>query len=310
MIDIAVVVLLIALIVRGWTRGFVREAIDVGALVVGAFLAFRLAPWAGSLLSSYFNIAPDMARVAGGAILFLAISIGAGVVGSLISKSIKHLPGLTFINRLGGALLGAVYTVVLVVIAVTLISAAPLPGVAQAHADLSTVVAVVSRPNGVAQQGMRALTGDRALQSMIWIRDTVDGWVIDPSSTDVTLPSDGGAADAHASTSMAQELYDDINDARGDAGLAPLNWSDGMSLVAATRAMEAYRTGTLAEQQPLGDRLAAAQVPFGRAEEYVVLAPTVGGLGETAPSGEGYSDVGVAVVDGPYGLLAVIIQGA
>ncbi|MEN8234363.1 MAG: CvpA family protein [Actinomycetota bacterium] len=310
MIDIAVLVLLVALVVRGWVRGFVREAIDVGALIIGAFLAFRLAPTAGSVLHDFFGIAPDMARVIGGAILFLGISVGAGFVGALISKSIKHVPGFPALNRLGGAALGAMYTAVLVVIAVTLIAAAPLRGVAQAHVDLSTVVAYVSQPNGTAQQAMRALSGDRALQSMIWIRDTVDGWVIDLDTTDVTLPSGEVGSDAHASVAMARDLYEHINSERADAGLDLLTWSEGMSLVAAARALEAYRTGTFAEQTPLAERLDSAEVAAAGADEYLVLAPTVGGLAEAASSGDGFTDVGVGVVDGPYGLLAVVIQSS
>ena len=39
----------------------------------------------------------------------------------LIHKSIKILPGLSTLNRLGGAALGAVYTAILVVIGLTLI---------------------------------------------------------------------------------------------------------------------------------------------------------------------------------------------
>ncbi|MEN8113550.1 MAG: CvpA family protein [Actinomycetota bacterium] len=308
MIDITVLVLLVALVIRGWVRGFVREAIDVGALILGAFLAFRLAPVAGSILADLFGIAPDMARVVGGAILFIGIAVAAGMVGALISKSIKYVPGFAALNRIGGAVLGALYTAVLVVIAVTLMSAAPLPGVAQAHADLSMVVEYVSQPDGTAQQAMRALSGDRALQSMIWIRDTVDGWVLDPETTDVTFPAGENGADSHASASMAQELLGTINGERVDAGLDPLTWSDAMSLVAATRALEAYRTGDFVERRPLADRLAEAQVTTSNADEYLVLAPTVGGLSDAASSGEGYTRVGVGVVDGPYGLLAVVIQ--
>lgn len=310
MIDITLLVLLIALIVRGWSRGFVREAIDVGALVLGAFLAFRLAPAVGSVLHDVVGVAPDMARVVGGALLFLGISIGAAVVGALISRSIKRLPGLTALNRLGGAVLGALYTAVVVVIAVTLISAAPLPGVAQAHADMSMVVEYVSQPSGAAQKAMRALSGDRALQSMIWIRDTVDGWMIDLESADVTFPGGDDDGDVHVSVEMAQELFGHINGERIDAGLEPLTWSEPMSLVAAARALEAYRTGDFAEQQPLADRLAAAEVATMVADEYLVLAPTVGGLGEAAGSGETHTDVGIGVVDGPYGLLAVVIQAS
>lgn len=310
MIDIAVFVLFVALVVRGWVRGLVREAIDVGTLIIGALLAFRLAPAAGSILNSWFGVAPDLARVVGGALLFIGISIGAGVLGALIHKSIKHLPGLTTLNRVGGATLGAVYTAVLVLIGLTLASAAPLPEAAAVEIDNSQVAAFVSQPNGAAQQAMQTFSGDRAFQSMIWIRDTVDAWAIDLHTTDVTLPSDAQGSAAHASVAMARELYERINAARVDAGLDPLTWSDPMSLVAATRALEAYRAGTFVEQRPLADRLSDAQVTITSADEYLLMAPTVGGLGDAADSVGGYTDVGVGIADGPYGLLAVVIRSS
>jgi membrane protein required for colicin V production len=308
MIDIIVLVLFAALMARGWARGLVREAVDVGALILGAVLAFRLAPAAGSLLHNLLEISPDMARVIGGAVLFIGVAVAAGVLGSAISKSITYVPGIAMLNRVGGAVLGALYTAVLVVIAVTLISAAPLPGVAQAHVDMSMVVDYVTQPDGTAQRAMRTISGDRALQSMIWIRDTVDGWVLDPSVTDVTFPGDGDGGDAHVSSSIAAELLDQINERRAVQGLAPLAYSETLSLLAATRAMEVYRTGDFAEQQPLSERLASVNASSSSASEYMVLAPTIGGLSDAADADGAFVDVGIGVVDGPYGLLAVVIQ--
>ena len=58
MIDVLVGTILILLIVRGWMKGLVREAIDVGTLIVGAVIAFRLAPSAGRLLTAIFGVSP------------------------------------------------------------------------------------------------------------------------------------------------------------------------------------------------------------------------------------------------------------
>ena len=113
MIDVLIGTLVVVLIVRGWMRGLLREAIDVGTLVVGAVVAFRLAPFAGRMLASLFGVSPDLARVLGGALLFVAIWVAASIAAFLITRSLKILPGLTTLNRFGGAALGVVYTVVL-----------------------------------------------------------------------------------------------------------------------------------------------------------------------------------------------------
>jgi len=304
-IDVVSGVVLVLLVIRGWVRGLVREAIDVGTLVLGAVLAFRLAPLAGRALTGVFGVSPDLARLIGGIVLFVGIAIGVGIVGSLIHGTIKHLPGLTTLNRIGGAALGAVYAAVLVVIAVTLLSAAPVPSSWTSQMDESRVVAYVVRPEGPAQRAVGIVTGDRALQSMIWIRGVVDGWVIDPRITDITMPGTGDSV--HASMTDAASLYEAINNGRDSAGLAPLEWSEPMSLVAVTRASTVYRTGSFVAVVPIEDRLDAADIEYERADEYLILAPSVDGLADAAAIGEGFTSVGVGVVDGPYGLIGVVV---
>ena len=307
MIDFIVLALVVLLVVRGWVRGLVREAIDVGTLVVGALLAFRLAPIAGRLLSDLTNLSPEPARVIGGVILFIAITVGATILGSVIHRSIKHLPGLTTLNRIGGAALGVVYAAVLVVIAATLLSAAPVPSAVADEVDQSVVVAFVVEPDSVAQDAMSLLSGDRALQSMIWIRSAADRWTIDPRITDVTFPGMDAESGVHASTSTALFLYEEINRERAEAGLDPLTWSESMNLVAVTRAFDVYRSGSFEEASPIADRLSVVGVSGSDSDEYLLLAPTPDGLAEAANAGEGFTAVGVGVVDGPLGLMAVIV---
>lgn len=307
MIDFAVLALVVLMVVRGWMRGLVREAIDVGTLVIGAVLAFRLAPTAGRLLSELTNLDPGPSRVIGGTILFIAISVGAAMLSSVIHRSIKHLPGLTTLNRMGGAALGVVYGAVLVVIAVTLMSAGSMPSVVADEVERSRVVAFVTTPDGVAQQAMSLVSGDRALQSMIWIRGAVGDWTIDPRITDVTLPGATGSNGVHASTDAAIALHEKVNQDRVDAGLDPLAWSESMSLVAVTRAFGVYQSGSFAAASPITDRLSDVGIEPAVADEYLLLVPTAEGLAEAANTGEGFTAVGIGVVDGPVGLVAVVV---
>jgi hypothetical protein len=237
-------------------------------------------------------------------VLFIGIAIGASLLGALINKSVKHLPGLSTLNRIGGVALGAVYAAILVVIAVTLMAAAPLPEAVADQFDESSVVEFATRPDGIAQRAVEVMTGDRALQSMIWIRGVVGGWVIDSRVTDITLP---GGATAHPSSEAATELFGDINGVRSDAGLSPLVWSDTVALIALDRALEVSETGSLDPPSPIGDRLDAAGIAHADAVEYLILAPTVGGLGDAAGDGDGFTTVGIGVVEGPYGLIAAVI---
>ena len=307
MIDLAVLALVVLLVVRGWMRGLVREAIDVGTLVLGAVLAFRLAPTAGRLLSDITNLAPEPARVIGGVILFVVIAVGAAVLGFVISRSIKHLPGLTTLNRLGGAVLGVAYAAVLIVIAATLLSAAPLPTAVADEAERSTVVAFVVEPDGVAQQAVGLVSGDRALQSIIWIRGAVDDWSIDPRVTDVTLPGVDSGSGLRVSTGEALSLYEAINRDRAEDSLEPLTWSESTSLVAVTRAFDAYRSGSFTAASPIAERLSDVGTTSTFSDEFLLLAPTPDGLAAAANIGRDFAAVGIGVVDGPLGLMAVIV---
>jgi len=307
MIDLAVLALVVLLVVRGWMRGLVREAIDLGTLVLGAVLAFRLAPTAGRLLSDLTNLAPEPARVIGGVILFVIIAIGAAVLGSVISRSIKHLPGLTTLNRFGGAALGFVYSAVLIVIAATLLSAAPIPIAVADEVERSTVVAFVVEPDSVAQQAVGLVSGDRALQSIIWIRGAVDDWSIDPRFTDVTLPGADSGSGLRVSTGDALALYERINRDRAEDGLEPLAWSESMSLVAVKRGFDVYRSGSFTAASPIAERLSDVGTTATVSDEVLLLAPTPDGLAEAATTGGEFAAVGIGVVDGPLGLMAVIV---
>lgn len=308
MIDALVVVVLVALIVRGWMRGLLREAIDVGALVLAAITAFRSAPAVGRSLTDLFGVTPGLARVLGGALLFIAILVAASIVGALIHRSIKVLPGLTTLNRLGGAALGMVYTVVLVVIALTLMAAAPLPAAVGDQVDRSGVAAFVAEPTSLAQQAFGVVSGDRALQSMAWIRATVDDWVVDPAVTKITLPTIDDDARAHVSVQTADDLFERINRTRAEGGHGPLEWSESLSLVATARALSVYQTGSFVASRSIEERLTAAGVEFDEADESIVLAATGEGLAGVLETPNRFTDIGVGVVDGPYGLIAVVVS--
>jgi membrane protein required for colicin V production len=307
MIDVLIGTLVVLLVVRGWMRGLLREAIGVGTLVVGAILAFRLAPLAGRMLTSLVGISPDFARVLGGGLLLVAIWVAASIAGAIITRSMKVLPGLTTLNRLGGAALGFLYTAVLAVIALTLMSAAPLPVAVADEVDRSAIAAYVAEPVGPAQQALGVVTGDRALQSMAWIRSATNDWVVDPAVTNITLPEIAGDANVHASVAAAEDLFNRINHTRIEGGLEPLHWSQPMGLVATTRALTAYQTGLLISPSSIEERLISAGVQFRNADERLILAATGESLvGEMDTTGT-HTSIGVGIVEGPYGLIAVVV---
>jgi len=80
-----------------------------------------------------------------------------------------------------------------------------------------------------------------------------------------------------------------------------------MSLVATARAVSAYQTGTLVSSSPIEERLAAVGIHVDNAEERIVLAATGESLANVIHVSDTTSAIGVGVVEGPYGLIAVVV---
>jgi hypothetical protein len=80
-----------------------------------------------------------------------------------------------------------------------------------------------------------------------------------------------------------------------------------MSLVATTRAVSAYQTGTLVSSSSIEERLASAGVHVDTAEERIVLAATGESLANVIHVSGTRSTIGIGVVEGPYGLIAVVV---
>ena len=307
MIDLIAIAVLALLVFRGWRRGFVRQALDVATLLVGAVLAFRLAPLVGGMLSETFGWSPELGRVVGGAMLFLALSVGAAFAASAIHGTMRRLPGTSLLNSLAGALLGAAYALVLAIAAITLLSALPLPAAVAAELETSTVAEAVVDADGPAQRAVEAVSGDRAVQSIIWLRRVAGDWRFVPSDDEVLRLPVEGSAGAHPSLEAGEAVAAAIMRSREAGGLDPLKWSHELDVIAAARAQAIYRTGSFSDGVPVQDRLEAAGIDAGTSAERLLLVPTIEGAGKAVDDGEGFRRGGVAVVDGPYGLLVVLV---
>jgi uncharacterized membrane protein required for colicin V production len=309
------------LVVRGWRRGLVREIIELGVLVFGTLLVFRFSPVIGTIITGMANVPYEVGRIVGGAVMFLALVIGGAVVARMISASLKVVPGATTLNRLGGGLVGGAYAMVIVVLATTLISAAPMPQGARAAIDSSIEDSLIGgwivSPGGVVQVTVSSVSGEDIFASVIAVRDAV-GDRLAAGTLPIALP---GISDDPLVPSQvaAQVVFDDVNRHRIAAGVDPLAWSPDLAAVATERANDVYRSGLLSLDEGLADALIAAGVPGTIHAEMVAVAATPQGIVEALSSADAYEMLitdpmfrlsGVGVVDGPYGLIAVqVVSG-
>ncbi len=185
----------------------------------------------------------------------------------------------------------------------------------------SAFAGFVTNPDGAPLDMFEAASGDTQLVEVIrFNRRFPEGSLLSEGFRAIPPTAQGDLEpDPRAEVEIALML----NEARADAGLAPLTWSSALAEVAETYAHEMATGGFFSHDSPttgnVGDRLRTAGIRFRVAGENLGLAPTVerahdGWMNSTphrsnmlAPN---YTRVGVGVVRTPLGLIAVqVFQG-
>jgi len=314
--DWAVVSIALVFIVRGWRRGIVSEAIDVGLLLFGTLIVFRMSPVLGTIISGMANVPYEVGRVVAGALVFVGLVVMAIVFGRVIVTALEVLPGASTLNRVGGAAVGLVFALILCVLGATLVSATPMPEAIRGPVDDaiegSAIGGAVVDPGGLIQPVVAVASGEDLFGSVIAVRQAVGDRLM-AGTIPVPFPAVMDA-DLVPTQTVAQSVFDDVNEDRIAAGVDPLAWSPDLAIVSVARASDVYRSGWLSLDEGLPSALVAAGVPGTIYTELVVMAASADGLAEAIVGASSYEAMvtdatyrkaGIGVVDGPYGLIAV-----
>jgi len=310
-----------AFVIRGWRRGFVREAIEVAVLVVGAVVVFRLAPVIGTILAGMANVPYEAARLAGGGVLFLVLIIGGALLSRVIAGAIKIVPGVTLLNRLGGSLVGFAYAALIVILGTTLLATIPVSESArdtiEARIVESEVGSEILDSDGDTQQIIASLSGESIFGAVIAVRQAV-GDRLAAGTIPVPFPS-VDRSELSSEPPLAEDVFGDVNRYRIEQGLAPLVFSADLAPIAESRAIRVYQSGVLALDDRLDADLLAAGVPGTIHADMVVIAASGEGSSEALLQTASYTETlrdpayrkaAVGVIDGPYGLITVVILSA
>lgn len=316
--DWVVLGFLAVFVVRGWRRGLVREAIEVAVLVVGAVFVFRLSPVIGTILSGMANVPFEVARLAGGSMLFLLLVVGGALISRAITGAMKIVPGASTLNRLGGSIVGFAYAAVIVALATTLLAVAPISETARESIEArmleSRVGAELLDPGGSTQQVISSLSGETIFGTVIAVRQAV-GDRLAAGTIPVPFPS-ADRSEISPQPAIADDVFDAVNRYRIEQGLVPFTFSADLALISETRAVKVYRSGVLTLDDRLTAELSAAGVPGTIHTDMVVIAATGDGVAEALFQASAYAATitdpayhraGVGVVEGPHGLIAVMV---
>ncbi len=109
-LDLIVLALIVILGLKGLLRGFFKELFSAIGIVAGVWLGSRFALQAGEWASTHFESVQSegVSRLAGFAIVFLAVWLLTKLVGSLVTSASARKESAARFDMAGGAVVGAV----------------------------------------------------------------------------------------------------------------------------------------------------------------------------------------------------------
>ena len=317
MIDFVLGLALAGMLIRGWTRGFVRETLDLIGLVLGLLLAFNLSAPFADFLTDSFGVSPEVARIGGGIVLFVLFGVLLSVAASYLSK-VMDLPGLSMVNRVGGAAVAMGWGIVIVLVVVGLISALPLPAGWRDQIESSRVVHLIAGEEAAPRQVFESVAGDNVMTATASLRQLFGAPRAVPQGDQVMEIPPAPSDEIRQVRAEAEAVLERLNEDRVGAGLGAVQVTAALTSLAEDYAAAQYTSGRLQRLQNCRATLASRSYQVLHCDNGVALAATAVGAYEgiyTSPSGRSMADnalydrAGASVVEGPTGRLVVIILG-
>ena len=125
-VDVVIIAIALFGVVRGLMTGLVRQIVDVAGFIVALILALELMPFLAERVVAPLGIDGLAAKVVAFLLVFVVLEIAFMFVARLVEKGIGLLR-LSFLNRLGGGLVGMAKTVLLTSVALVLLARFEVP---------------------------------------------------------------------------------------------------------------------------------------------------------------------------------------
>lgn len=135
LLDAGIALIFLISVVTAFRSGFSREVIGLAAVLLAAICGTWFYGTAGSFLLPYVS-SPQVAHFAGFALVFLGIMLLGAGAGLIVSRVLKTV-GLTWLDRILGAMFGAVRGILIcVVLVMALVAFSPGPAGSGAPASV------------------------------------------------------------------------------------------------------------------------------------------------------------------------------
>lgn len=318
MLDLLLLAVLGLLFARGWMRGLIREAVSLAVIIVGAFLALRLNGTVGGIIESLLGFSSSISRIVAGILIFLVISIGAGLAIRVMQLGMRMLPGVTTLNRFGGAMFSAGAGLIVITLVLSVVAAVnPSESITDRLED-SAIAGYLIDDDALPQDVLGVLAGDRILATTIRLQSLFGDANVVATEAEVALPV-SEPRQVRENDRAPDRIADRINRVRVRAGVDPLARAPRVDRVAVERARDVAATGRFTLLGPDGTGfqrlIEGAGLRFDGSIEIVVLGSTASSINDAIVADErartliegDHRRVGVGVVTSTNGLVAVII---
>jgi uncharacterized protein YkwD len=296
----------------GTKRGLVLIALELGSFMLATAAALLAYHPAGSWIKTWTGSSTALGNVAAFTIIWAVVEIATAII--VRYTLLPHLTRsvqLSRPNQIGGAVLNAVKTLVIITLALIVFAGLPLSAGAKRVVTESLI-------------GKHLLTSSSRLQS--WLAGGL-GRDLGESLNFFTVTAEPESEQridlGYTTTAVTPDPQDEdallrlVNQERESRGLPALTMNARARDVARAYSRDMFARGYFSHINPEGkspfDRMRAGGVRFGAAGENLALAPTLAlahqGLmnspGHRANIlGKDYRSVGIGIIDGgPYGLM-------
>lgn len=315
MIDFVLGLALAAMLVRGWIRGFVREILDLVSLVLGLWVAFRLASPVGDFLTNSFGVSPEVGRIGGGIVLFVLFGALLSVAAHFLSR-MMNLPGLSMVNRVGGAAVAVGWGTLIVLVLVSLVSVFPIPDSWRDQLEESRVVTLIAGEDAMPRSFVESLAGDNVMAALASLQRLFGASRVVPEGDETLDIPPARDDEVRQVRTEAERVLDRLNEDRVGVGLRAVTAVDALTDLAEAHAHSSYTGGRVHRLPDCAHALAEKSYLVTRCDNAVALASTAmagytgihdSASGRLAIETSHFDRAGVAVVDGPTGRMVVIV---
>jgi membrane protein required for colicin V production len=121
-IDIIILVIVAAAMIRGFINGLVKEVASLAALILGIWGAIRFSSFTAGKLYDYFDMSGKYVGIVSFIVTFAIIAIAIHFIGMLVDKLMEAV-ALGFLNKLLGILFGLFKSVLILSIIMVVLNA-------------------------------------------------------------------------------------------------------------------------------------------------------------------------------------------